>query len=47
VSLGLADSVDDPHPVPAAAEDDAMVQLFATVPHDLAHLRRLASDNQW
>jgi hypothetical protein len=28
-------------------DDDAMVQLFATVPQDLAELRRLAADNQW
>jgi hypothetical protein len=28
-------------------DDEAMVQLFATVPQDLAELRRLAADNQW
>lgn len=28
-------------------DDDAMLQLFATVPQDLAELRRLAADNQW
>lgn len=27
--------------------DDAVVELFASVPHDLAELRRLAADNQW
>jgi hypothetical protein len=35
---------------PAAApppEEDVVVQLYATVPHDLAELRRLANDNQW
>jgi hypothetical protein len=39
-------------PLPPAAmrqtmDDEAMVQLFATVPQDLAELRRLAADNQW
>jgi hypothetical protein len=39
-------------PLPAVAmrqtmDDEAMVQLFATVPQDLAELRRLAADNQW
>jgi hypothetical protein len=28
-------------------EDEAMLQLFASVPQDLAELRRLAVDNQW
>jgi hypothetical protein len=29
------------------SEDPGLLQLFATVPHDLAALRKLASDNQW
>jgi hypothetical protein len=40
----------DPLPVRATRQtmdDEAMVQLFATVPQDLAELRRLAADNQW
>jgi hypothetical protein len=28
-------------------DDEVMVQLFASVPQDLAELRRLAADNQW
>jgi hypothetical protein len=32
----------------AVAEDEAAVlQLYASVPHDLAELRRIAADNQW
>ena len=46
------DETDLSMPLPAVAtrqtmDDEAMVQLFATVPQDLAELRRLAADNQW
>ncbi len=34
-------------PTRQTMDDEAMVQLFATVPQDLAELRRLAADNQW
>jgi hypothetical protein len=39
---------EDAREAPAPTGDDpGLVQLFATVPHDLAELRRLANDNQW
>ena len=28
-------------------EDRVLLQFAATVPHDLAELRRIAADNQW
>jgi hypothetical protein len=35
-------------PVPAGVDDDrVLLQFSATVPHDLAELRRIAADNQW
>jgi hypothetical protein len=34
-------------PLPAAADDRVLLQFSATVPHDLAELRRIAADNQW
>jgi hypothetical protein len=45
-----AEGLDAPSdlPVPAAGPDDrTLVQFSATVPHDLAELRRIAADNQW
>lgn len=40
--------LDEPGPVVSGSgSDDVIVELFATVPHDLAELRRLAADNQW
>jgi hypothetical protein len=42
------DAVSAPvHATRQSMDDEAMVQLFATVPQDLAELRRLAADNQW
>lgn len=54
-AVGAAESWEDSEfgiPLPAlptrqTMDDEAMVQLFATVPQDLAELRRLAADNQW
>jgi hypothetical protein len=52
----IADTTDVPAPIdepiePAAAvsdtEDRVLLQFAATVPHDLADLRRIAADNQW
>jgi hypothetical protein len=35
-------------PAPVADTDDrVLLQFAATVPHDLAELRRIAADNQW
>ena len=34
-------------PLPAAGDDRVLLQFSATVPHDLAELRRIAADNQW
>jgi RHS repeat-associated protein len=31
----------------AAEVEDGVLQLYASVPHDLAELRRIAADNQW
>ena len=44
-----ADAIDESTPIAArqSMDDEAMVQLFASVPQDLAELRRLAADNQW
>jgi hypothetical protein len=36
----------DPGP-PSAPEDRVMLQFAASVPPDLAELRRIAADNQW
>jgi hypothetical protein len=43
-------ALDDPIEPPAAVsdtEDRVLLQFAATVPHDLAELRRIAADNQW
>jgi hypothetical protein len=45
----------EPHPdeplIPATddagADESGVLQLYASVPHDLAELRRIAADNQW
>jgi hypothetical protein len=42
----LDDAVDLPAAVPVA-DDRVLLQFAATVPHDLADLRRIAADNQW
>jgi PilZ domain len=52
VAVETWDETDLTMALPAVAnrqtmDDEAMVQLFATVPQDLAELRRLAADNQW
>ena len=40
---------DDEPPIAArqSMDDEVMLQLFASVPQDLAELRRIAADNQW
>jgi hypothetical protein len=38
---------DDSHAAVSDAEDRVLLQFAATVPHDLAELRRIAADNQW
>ena len=46
----IAAAVDEPIDPPAAVpdtEDRVLLQFAATVPHDLAELRRIAADNQW
>jgi hypothetical protein len=40
------DLIDPPAAVPDT-EDRVLLQFAATVPHDLAELRRIAADNQW
>jgi hypothetical protein len=40
------DLVDSPAAV-SDTEDRVLLQFAATVPHDLAELRRIAADNQW
>ena len=40
------DDIDTPAAVPDT-EDRVLLQFAATVPHDLAELRRIAADNQW
>ena len=42
----LDDSSTTPAAVPAT-DDRVLLQFAATVPHDLAELRRIAADNQW
>ena len=42
-----APDVDDPHAAVSDTEDRVLLQFAATVPHDLAELRRIAADNQW
>ena len=42
----LDDPIDPPAAVPDT-EDRVLLQFAATVPHDLAELRRIAADNQW
>jgi hypothetical protein len=42
----LDEAVDLPAAVPDA-DDRVLLQFAATVPHDLADLRRIAADNQW
>jgi len=37
----------EPAVIRQTMDDEAMIQLFASVPQDLAELRRLAADNQW
>jgi hypothetical protein len=42
--------LDVPTDLPAAVpdtDDRVLLQFAATVPHDLAELRRIAADNQW
>jgi hypothetical protein len=40
------DLLESPAP-PTDTEDRVLLQFAATVPHDLAELRRIAADNQW
>jgi hypothetical protein len=42
-----ADELATPMVATASMDGEAMVQLFASVPQDLAELRRLAASNQW
>ena len=46
-----ADTAPDEFTLPPApvsdTEDRVLLQFAATVPHDLAELRRIAADNQW
>ena len=39
-------SLDSPAAV-SDTDDRVLLQFAATVPHDLAELRRIAADNQW
>ena len=43
---GARRSIDSPAAV-SDTEDRVLLQFAATVPHDLAELRRIAADNQW
>ncbi len=40
------DDIEPPAAVPVT-DDRVLLQFAATVPHDLAELRRIAADNQW
>ncbi len=44
--MALDESIDLPAVMPER-EDRVLLQFAATVPHDLADLRRIAADNQW
>jgi nicotinate-nucleotide--dimethylbenzimidazole phosphoribosyltransferase len=46
IEEGLDALANPPEPAPAA-DDRVLLQFSATVPHDLAELRRIAADNQW
>jgi len=46
VEEGL-DTLAEPPDAAPAADDRVLLQFSATVPHDLAELRRIAADNQW
>ena len=41
------DEVIDSHAAVSDTDDRVLLQFAATVPHDLAELRRIAADNQW
>jgi hypothetical protein len=41
------ETLPDPSPAPLDVEDRVLQQFAATVPQDLADLRRIAADNQW
>ena len=41
------DDVTDSHAAVSDTDDRVLLQFAATVPHDLAELRRIAADNQW
>ncbi|MEO5820687.1 MAG: hypothetical protein ABIT71_09295 [Vicinamibacteraceae bacterium] len=43
----VADGIIEPPAAVADTEDRVLLQFAATVPHDLADLRRIAADNQW
>jgi hypothetical protein len=43
----VLDDLDEPPAVAPDTEDRVLLQFAATVPHDLAELRRIAADNQW
>jgi hypothetical protein len=43
----VLDDLDEPPAVVPDTEDRVLLQFAATVPHDLAELRRIAADNQW
>jgi hypothetical protein len=45
-AIEVAYDIDTPTAVPET-EDRVLLQFAATVPHDLAELRRIAADNQW
>jgi hypothetical protein len=44
---GVLDDLADVPAVVPDTEDRVLLQFAATVPHDLAELRRIAADNQW
>ena len=45
--VAAPDDVIDSHAAVSDTEDRVLLQFAATVPHDLAELRRIAADNQW
>jgi hypothetical protein len=46
IEVAFDDDIEPPAAVPDT-EDRVLLQFAATVPHDLAELRRIAADNQW
>lgn len=46
IEVASDDDIEPSAPVPGT-DDRVLLQFAATVPHDLAELRRIAADNQW